>query len=65
MYLSLKELKSGKGKSKLDWKQIREIMSEKQKSGQVTYHLDFLSTSTGTLSCNYSRMKKIHKVDDN
>lgn len=64
VYLLLKELKSAKGRRKMNWKQIREVMSAKQKSGEITYHLDFNSTSDGTMSCNYSRMKGNYETEE-
>ena len=57
VYLTVKELKSQKGNKKLNWKQIREIMAEKQKNGGITYHLDFKTMTDSTISKIYSRMR--------
>ena len=65
VYLLLKEMKTQKGRKKLDWKQICEVMSIKQKNGEITYHLDFSTIKAGTISSNYYRMGKHYESEEN
>jgi len=57
VYLTIKDLKSRKGSKKLSWKQIREILSQKQENGEITFHLNFKTMTDSTLSKIYSRMR--------
>lgn len=63
VYLTLKELKSQKGNKKLNWKQTCEIMTEKQKNEEITYHLDFKTMTDSTISKIYSRMRIKYESD--
>jgi len=57
LYFTIKELKSLKGSRKLNMKQICEVLSEKQKNGEITYHSDLTTTKPNTLAHIFYRLK--------
>ncbi len=63
VYFTLKELKSRKGKEKLDWIKVCQNMNERQKNGDIIYHLDFATVKIGTISKAWTRMKKMFETD--
>jgi len=63
VYFTLKELKSRKGKEKLDWIKVCQNMSERQKNGDIIYHLDFATVKIGTISKAWTRMKNMFETN--
>ncbi len=57
LYFTIKELKSLKGSRKLNMKQICEVLAEKQKNGEITYHSDLTTTKPNTLAHIFYRLK--------
>ncbi len=65
VYFTIKEIKSQKGKNRLDWNKICEKMSEMQKNGEVNHYIDFSTVKTNTVIKWFSRMKKEYETNNN
>jgi len=65
VYFTIKEIKSQKGKNRLDWNKICEKMSEMQKNGEVNHYIDFSTVKTNTMIKWFSRMKKEYETNNN
>ncbi len=65
LYLTINDMKMGKGKKKMNWTKITEAMAEKQQKGEITYHLSFSNMKPNTLGSIFSRMKKKHQIEEN
>ena len=64
IYFKVIELKSKKGKDRLDWKGIVQVMAEKQEKGEITHHLHFKTTKLITIQKWFSRMKKELEIEE-
>lgn len=64
-YLAMKTLKEQKGKKRSGWKDICKKMAEKQKNGEVVFHLDFSIAKVGTVQKFFYRMKdELERVEE-
>jgi len=64
VYFTVLELKSKKGKQKLDWKGLVDVLAEKQEKGEITHHLHFKTAKLLTIQKWFSRMKGELQIEE-
>ena len=65
VYLIMKELKEQKGKRKMNWKQVTDMMAQKQKNGEIISRIDFSTGKVATIQKWFSRMRKAFLIEEN
>ena len=65
VYLAIKELKSKKGRTKLNWTEISQEMAKKQKNGEIIYTSDFSTIKPNTITKAYTKMRTMFEAEGN
>jgi len=63
-FLTIKQMITKKGMKRADWMTLIPELSEMQKKGEITFHIDLSTAKMNTISKWFNRMKKEYELTE-